>query len=156
MHNPTAKTKSSNNDTCYLIMFRRKVIEKQRNNRRKIGNISISIYFRFSAARYNHLKNKLLANYLKNRGNDLATIQISAFCVASLSNNSFICKYNIFFPKTRTVSGYFTKTLAKKENYSFLSRVEILVVCSRYHFVTRICPHYGRTIPINQTHDIIL
>lgn len=99
MHNPTAKTKSSNNDTCYLIMFRRKVIEKQRNNRRKIGNISISIYFRFSAARYNHLKNKLLANYLRNRGNDLATVRNSAFCVAILSNNSFICKYNIFFRK---------------------------------------------------------
>lgn len=73
MHNPTAKTKSSNNDTCYLIMFRRKVIEKQRNNRRKIGNISISIYFRFPTARYSRLKNKLLANYLRIKDNNLLT-----------------------------------------------------------------------------------
>jgi len=73
MHNPTAKTKSSNNDTCYLIMFRRKVIEKQRNNRRKIGNISISIYFRFSTARYSRLKNKLLANYLRIKDKNLLT-----------------------------------------------------------------------------------
>ena len=29
----------------------------------------------------------------------MATVRISAFCVAMLSNNSFICKYNIFFRK---------------------------------------------------------
>ena len=56
-------------------------------------------YFRFLSVRLNRLKNKLLANYLRNRGNDLATVRISAFCVAMLSNNSFICKYNIFFRK---------------------------------------------------------
>nr|DAO28556.1 MAG TPA: hypothetical protein [Caudoviricetes sp.] len=27
------------------------------------------------------MRNKLLANYLRNRGNDLATVRISAFCV---------------------------------------------------------------------------
>ena len=58
-----------------------------------------SIYFRFLSVRLNRLKNKLLANYLRNRGNDLATVRNSAFCVAILSNNSFICKYNIFFRK---------------------------------------------------------
>lgn len=57
------------------------------------------IYFRFLSVRLNRLKNKLLANYLRNRGNDLATVRNSAFCVAILSNNSFICKYNIFFRK---------------------------------------------------------
>ena len=97
MHNPTAKTKSSNNDTCYLIMFRRKVIEKQRNNRRKIGNISISIYFRFSTARYSRLKNKLLANYLRSGGNELATVRISASCVTILSNNFLLAKVSIYF-----------------------------------------------------------
>ena len=59
----------------------------------------IGLYFRFSLVRLNQLKNKLLANYLRNRGNDLATVRISVFCVAMLSNNSFICKYNIFFRK---------------------------------------------------------
>lgn len=56
-------------------------------------------YYRFLSVRLNRLKNKLLANYLRNRGNDLATVRNSAFCVAILSNNSFICKYNIFFRK---------------------------------------------------------
>lgn len=38
-------------------------------------------------------------NYLRSSGNELATVQISAFYIAVLSNNSFICKYNIFFRK---------------------------------------------------------
>ena len=59
----------------------------------------INSYFIFLSVRLNRLKNKLLANYLRNRGNDLATVRNSAFCVAILSNNSFICKYNIFFRK---------------------------------------------------------
>lgn len=63
-----------------------------------IGIIGL-IYFRFLSVRLNRLKNRLLANYLRNRGNDLATVRNSAFCVAILSNNSFICKYNIFFRK---------------------------------------------------------
>lgn len=58
-----------------------------------------SLYFRFSSVRLNRLRNKLLANYLKSGGNELATVRISAFCVAMLSNNSFICKYSIFFRK---------------------------------------------------------
>ena len=48
----------------------------------------VSYYFRFSSVRFNRLRNKLLANYLRNRGNDLATVQISAICGAMLSNNS--------------------------------------------------------------------
>ena len=60
---------------------------------------AITYYFRFLSVRLNRLKNKLLANYLRNRGNDLATVRISAFYIAMLSNNSFICKYNIFFRK---------------------------------------------------------
>ena len=47
------------------------------------------MYFRFLSVRLNRLKNKLLANYLRNRGNDLATVRISAFCVAMLSNKPF-------------------------------------------------------------------
>jgi hypothetical protein len=53
------------------------------------------------------LRNKLLANYLRNRSNDLATVRISAFYVAMLSNNSFICKYNMFFQKRKTSSVFF-------------------------------------------------
>lgn len=45
-------------------------------------------YFRFSSVGFNRLKNKLLAEYLRNRGNELATVQISAICGAMLSNNS--------------------------------------------------------------------
>ena len=59
----------------------------------------VKFYFRFSSVRLNRLRNKLLANYLKSGGNELATVRISAFCVAMLSNNSFICKYSIFFRK---------------------------------------------------------
>lgn len=62
-------------------------------------NTVMGDYFRFLSVRLNRLKNKLLANYLRNRGNDLATVRNSAFCVAILSNNSFICKYDIFFRK---------------------------------------------------------
>ena len=47
------------------------------------------------------MKNKLLANYLRNRGNDLATVRISAFCVAMLSNNSSSYKGNNIFGKDR-------------------------------------------------------
>ena len=61
--------------------------------------LRLIIYFRFFSVWLNRLRNKLLANYLRNRGNDLATVRISVFCVAMLSNNSFICKYNIFFRK---------------------------------------------------------
>ena len=56
-----------------------------------------SFYFRFLSIIFNQLRNKLLANYLRNGSNDLATVRISAFCVAMLSNNSFFCKENIFF-----------------------------------------------------------
>ena len=45
-------------------------------------------HFRFSSVGFNRLKNKLLAEYLRNRGNELATVQISAICGAMLSNNS--------------------------------------------------------------------
>ena len=58
------------------------------------------IYFRFLSIIFNQLRNKLLANYLRNGSNDLATVRISAFCVAMLSNNSFFCKENIFFEST--------------------------------------------------------
>ncbi len=54
-------------------------------SKRKNYNI---LYFRFSSDCLNRLKNKLLTEYLKNRGNDLATVRISAFCGAMLSNNS--------------------------------------------------------------------
>ena len=54
--------------------------------------IDNGVYFRFLSVRLNRLKNKLLANYLRNRGNDLATVRISAFCVAMLSNNPSKCK----------------------------------------------------------------
>lgn len=60
----------------------------------------IEIYFRFLSIIFNQLRNKLLANYLRNGSNDLATVRISAFCVAMLSNNSFFCKENIFFEST--------------------------------------------------------
>lgn len=49
----------------------------------------IGLYFRFSLVRLNQLKNKLLANYLRSSGNELAIVRISAICDAMLSNNSF-------------------------------------------------------------------
>ena len=64
-----------------------------------LNQLRSKVYFRFSSVRLNRLRNKLLANYLKSGGNELATVRISAFCVAMLSNNSFICKYSIFFRK---------------------------------------------------------
>ena len=79
---------------------------------------AVRIYFRFLSVRLNRLKNKLLANYLRNRGNDLATVRNSAFCVAILSNNSFICKYNIFSRKYELSVEILYLQLAKKENHS--------------------------------------
>lgn len=46
-------------------------------------------YFRFFSVWFNRLKNKLLANYLRGSGNELATVRISPFYVAMLANNSF-------------------------------------------------------------------
>ena len=46
-------------------------------------------YFRFLSVWLNRLKNKLLANYLRSSGNELAIVRISAICDAMLSNNSF-------------------------------------------------------------------
>ena len=68
-------------------------------NQKNVFMKNTNSYFRFSSVRLNRLRNKLLANYLKSGGNELATVRISAFCVAMLSNNSFICKYSIFFRK---------------------------------------------------------
>ena len=76
-------------------------------------------YFRFSSVRLNRLRNKLLANYLKSGGNELATVRISAFCVAMLSNNSFICKYSIFFRKYELSTVIFTSII--KKLFRFLS-----------------------------------
>ena len=45
-------------------------------------------YFRFLSVLLNRLKDKLLANYLRSSGNELATVRISAICGAMLSNNS--------------------------------------------------------------------
>lgn len=45
-------------------------------------------YFRFSTVWYNRLRNKHLAEYLRNNSNELATVRFSAFCGAMLSNNS--------------------------------------------------------------------
>ena len=59
----------------------------QKKDRNEV-DYSTCFYFRFSSVRFNRLRNKLLANYLRNRGNDLATVQISAICGAMLSNNS--------------------------------------------------------------------
>ena len=42
-------------------------------------------------------KNKHLTEYLRNSGNELATVLFSAFCGAILSNNSFICKVITFY-----------------------------------------------------------
>ncbi|RGF01792.1 hypothetical protein DW267_01925 [Bacteroides sp. AM22-3LB] len=69
-------------------------------------NVSIALYrslsrdidyFRFFSIGFNRLKNKLLANYLRSSGNESVTVRISALYIAMLSNNSFICKCNIFF-----------------------------------------------------------
>ena len=49
----------------------------------------------------------ILAEYLRNNSNELATVRFSAFCGAMLSNNSFNCKYNMFFQKRKTSSVFF-------------------------------------------------
>ena len=71
--------------------------EKIKYNIELIDYVQYRFYFRFLSIIFNQLRNKLLANYLRNGSNDLATVRISAFCVAMLSNNSFFCKENIFF-----------------------------------------------------------
>ena len=95
------------NDTIFKIVLKKGYAEDQHmiinglmgGYFLSVKGIIVENYFRFLSVRLNRLKNKLLANYLRNRGNDLATVRNSAFCVAILSNNSFICKYNIFFRK---------------------------------------------------------
>ena len=54
------------------------------------------VYFRFFSVWINRLGNNLLANYLRNRSNDLATVRISAICGAMLPNNSFMDKVTTF------------------------------------------------------------
>lgn len=69
------------------------------SNKRQIGKYSTRAWFnlsQFLSVWLNRLMNRLLANYLRNKNNDLATVHILAFNVAMLPNNSFICKYNIF------------------------------------------------------------
>lgn len=63
------------------------------------GIASFLYYFRFSSVRLNRLRNKLLANYLKSGGNELATVRFSEIYVTMLANNSFICIYNSFSRK---------------------------------------------------------
>ena len=47
-------------------------------------------YFRFSTAQHNHLRNKHLAEYLRNINNSLSTVRFSVVCGAMLANNSII------------------------------------------------------------------
>ena len=58
------------------------------NYKEKILSLLLTYYFRFSTVWHNRLKNKHLAEYLRNGGNELATVRISAFCGVMLSNNS--------------------------------------------------------------------
>ena len=81
------------------------------------------LYFRFFSVWLNRLRNKLLANYLRNRGNDLATVRISAFFVAMLSNNSFSYKYNIFFWQYELSAAILLKSSGKKRKSIFSSYV---------------------------------
>lgn len=54
--------------------------------------------FRFFSDWLNRLKNKLLANYLRNRGNDLETVQILEICGTMLSNSSLhLQRYNNYW-----------------------------------------------------------
>ncbi len=65
-----------------------------------IKNNFESIYFRFSTAWYNRLRNKHLTEYLRSNSNELATVRFSAFCGAMLSNNSFQSqRYNIYMKR---------------------------------------------------------
>lgn len=66
-------------DTLYVWLFR------------DVNGYSVLydwFYFRFSTVWLNQLYNKLLANYLRNSGNELVTVRISVICGAMLSNNS--------------------------------------------------------------------
>ena len=83
----------------YKKAYRLQQVNRSEKTDQLVGRES-TIYFRFLSIIFNQLRNKLLANYLRNGSNDLATVRISAFCVAMLSNNSFFCKENIFFEST--------------------------------------------------------
>lgn len=76
----------------------------QLNHRRssfKNQRLLSKIYFRFSTVWRNHLRNKHLAEYLRNNSNELAIVRFSAFYGAILSNNSFNCKSSEIFKETR-------------------------------------------------------
>ena len=65
----------------FLCFLSAPSIQAQRNY------IYSELYFRFSAVWHNHLRNKHLAEYLRNNSNGLATVRFSAVCGAMLSNN---------------------------------------------------------------------
>ena len=115
----------------------------------------IGLYFRFSLVRLNQLKNKLLANYLRNRGNDLATVRISAFCVAMLLNNSFISK-NDSFPRKYKLSQFYKIGWQKKKIIRPIHKLAYQERCPLCHSVTGICPHGCGSAPVSKALNIIL
>ena len=116
---------------------------------------SQNYYFRFLSVWPNRLKNKLLANYLRNRGNDLATVRISAFCVAMLLNNSFICK-NDSFPRKYKLSQFYKIGWQKKKIIRPIHKLAYQERCPLCHSVTGICPHGCGSAPVSKALNIIL
>lgn len=76
--------------------------------------LPLESYFRFSTVWHNRLRNKHLTEYLRNAGNDLATVRFSAFCGAMLSNNSFSCKDIIFYWNIHFLNIIFDKKVSNK------------------------------------------
>ncbi len=69
----------------------------------------IIIYYSFFSVLYSQLRNKLLVNYSRNRGNGLATVRISLIYGAILSNY-LLEKNMLLFPESMNVSGCFKIT----------------------------------------------
>lgn len=73
------------------------------------------------------MKNKHLTEYLRNSGNDLATVRFSAFCGAMLSNNSFNGKDIIFYWNIHFLLQIFDKKV---------SNVRLLETLIHYYWIT--------------------
>ena len=79
------------------------------------------------------MRNKLLANYLRNRSNELATVRISAFCVAMLSNNSSFANI-ISFSESTNYRRQFYKIGWQKRKSSSYSQAGMLGMLSALSF----------------------
>ena len=60
-----------------------------------------------------YIRNKLLINFLKGRGNDLATVITSVICIAVLLNDSCLMQRYNFFDRMNKMGEKFIPPIAK-------------------------------------------